>query len=168
MQLWLINTVCKKIFPNHLYLGSRLMGQDRKNKIVMRTAEKYCDVISYNMYIKSLADFPGPRRKYDKPFMSTEYHFGAMDRGMFNLGLNRSSSQEDRAVHYIEYVKSALENPYFVGTHWFQFQSQAITGRPRDGENYSIGLLDTADTPYPEMVKAIREIGYNMYNIRNP
>jgi hypothetical protein len=66
---------------------------------------------------------------------------------------------------YISYVKSALENPYMIGTHWFQYGDQATTGR-RDGENYQVGFIDICDTPYPETVKACREIGYKLYEYR--
>ena len=32
-----------------------------------------------------------------------------------------------------------------------------------DGENYQIGFVDAADTPYAETIKAAREIGAKMY-----
>ena len=40
-----------------------------------------------------------------------------------------------------------------------------LTGR-WDGEGYQIGFVDVADTPYPEMIKASREVGENMYTYR--
>ena len=42
---------------------------------------------------------------------------------------------------------------------------QATTGRG-DGENYQIGLVDSCDTPYPETIHAVREIGKIMYEQR--
>jgi hypothetical protein len=153
----------KSVFPHHLYLGSRVHGDT--NETVLRAAEKYVDVISYNLYRRSLKDFTSKAKGLTKPLMATEFHFGALDRGVFHTGLQEVSSQKERAQHYFEYVKSALENPLFVGTHWFQYRAQAITGRG-DGENYQIGLVDITDTPYPETIKAVRDIGYNLYETR--
>jgi len=153
----------KSIFPNHLYLGSRVHGDT--NEVVLRAAEKYADVISYNLYHRNLKDFTSRAKGLSKPLMATEFHFGAMDRGVFHTGLQEVSSQQERAQHYFEYVKSALNNPLFIGTHWFQYRAQAITGRG-DGENYQIGLVDITDTPYPETIKAVRKIGYQLYETR--
>ncbi len=153
----------KSIFPNHLYLGSRVHGDT--NETVLRAAEKYADVISYNLYHRNLEGFTSRAKGLTKPLMATEFHFGAMDRGVFHTGLQEVSSQQERAQHYYEYVKSALNNPLFIGTHWFQYRAQAITGRG-DGENYQIGLVDITDTPYPETIEAVRKIGYKLYETR--
>ena len=153
----------KSVYPNHLYLGSRVHGDT--NEVVLRAAEKYADVISYNLYHRNLNDFTTRAKGLTKPLMATEFHFGAMDRGVFHTGLQAVSSQQERAQHYYEYVKSALNNPLFVGTHWFQYRAQAITGRG-DGENYQIGLVDITDTPYPETIEAVRKVGYSLYETR--
>jgi len=68
----------------------------------------------------------------------------------------------------ISWFKSALNNSLFIGTHWFQYRAQAITGRG-DGENYQIGLVGITDTPYPETIEtieAVRKIGYQLYETR--
>jgi len=140
----------KSVFPNHLYLGSRLHGN--MNTTILKAAEKYSDVISYNLYHRNIRDFTSNAKDLTKPLMATEFHFGAMDRGMFSTGLQEVSSQKERGQHYYEYVLGALKNPLFVGTHWFQYRSQAFTGRG-DGENYQIGLVDITDTPYPETIE---------------
>ena len=63
-------------------------------------------------------------------------------------------------------MRAALENPYLVGAHWFQYGEQAVTGRS-DGENYQIGFLDVCDNPYQETIDGCREIGYQLYKVRN-
>lgn len=40
-----------------------------------------------------------------------------------------------------------------------------MTGR-FDGENFQVGMTDVCDNPYPETIAKIREIGYDMYNVR--
>ena len=99
------------------------------------------------------------------PIIIGEFHFGALDRGMFHTGLRKTANQEDRADKYRSYVQGALRNPYIVGTHWFQYKDQATTGRG-DGENYQIGFIDICDKPYPEIVRACREVGYNLYETK--
>lgn len=69
-----------------------------------------------------------------------------------------------RAAADKRYVGGALRNPLIIGTHWFQYSDQATTGRG-DGENYQIGFLDIADTPYLETIEACRTVGYRMYEI---
>ena len=76
--------------------------------------------------------------------------------------LARSVRAEIRAAHYRAYVESALDHPRFIGTHWFQWQDQPLTGRG-DGENYQIGFVTVADTPYPELVRAARAVAGEMY-----
>jgi hypothetical protein len=63
----------------------------------------------------------------------------------------------------MDYVRSALHHPQFVGCHWFQYRDEPVTGRVLDEENYQIGFVDVADTPYAETVAACRAVGYHLY-----
>jgi hypothetical protein len=148
----------KEIAPQGLYLGCRFAGY---NDRVVRAAAKYCDVVSFNIYQRGVADLRLPEGE-DKPIIIGEFHFGALDRGLPHPGLVPTADQQDRADSYMKYVLSALMNPRIVGTHWFQFSDQPFTGR-FDGENYQIGFVDVCDTPNPEIVQACREIGSMMY-----
>jgi hypothetical protein len=121
-------------------------------------------VIGYNLYQDDVSQFRLPEG-VDKPVIIGEFHFGALDRGMFHTGLRPTASQDARAAAYRNYVNGALCHPSFVGTHWFQYGDQATTGRG-DGENYQIGLVDICDNPYPETIAAVREVGRNMYATR--
>lgn len=151
----------KEVAPNQLYLGCRFAWV---NDRAVRAAAKYCDVVSFNIYGRSVATRRLPEG-VDKPVLVGEFHFGALDRGMFHPGLVKTANQQERAEAYKSYVRGALAHPHFVGTHWFQFTDQATTGRG-DGENYQIGLVDICDTPYPETIRAVREVGYGMYAYR--
>jgi len=151
----------KKVAPEQLYMGCRFAWV---NDRAARAAAKFCDIVSYNRYNYSVEEHRPPDG-IDKPTIIGEFHFGALDRGMFHTGLRKTANQSDRAAKYKSYVTGALRNPYIVGTHWFQYKDQATTGRG-DGENYQIGFVDVCDRPYPETVKACREVGYNMYEYR--
>ncbi|NLH18092.1 MAG: beta-agarase [Phycisphaerae bacterium] len=147
--------------PGQLYLGCRFAWV---NDLAVAAAVKYCEILAYNRYERSVENFRIPGGT-DKPVIIGEFHFGALDRGMFHTGLVPTTNQNDRAAHYRNYVQGALRNPLIVGTHWFQFRDQATTGRG-DGENYQIGLLDVCDSPYPETIAAVREVGYSLYEYR--
>jgi hypothetical protein len=151
----------KEVAPNNLYLGCRFAWA---NERAVRAAARFCDVVSYNLYRDSIADFRLPGG-LDMPVIVGEFHFGALDRGMFHTGLRPVENQAERARAYLRYVNGALENPCLAGTHWFQYADQATTGRG-DGENYQIGFVDGCDTPYPETIRACREVGYSLYRTR--
>lgn len=150
----------KRIAPDKLYLGSRL---HKHNEHVLAAVEKYCDVVSYNLYCFTMEGFSLPN--VNKPVLCTEFHFGAVDRGMFSTGLKGASDQQDRAYLLHRYVTTAQKNPNIIGVHWFTFNSPTTTGRG-DGENYQIGFVDICDRPYPETIKTLRRIGSKMYQRR--
>jgi len=151
----------KRAAPGQLYLGCRFAW---RNDRAVRAAVKFCDVVSFNAYRRSIADLGLPAG-CDKPIIIGEFHFGALDRGMFHPGLVKTANQAERAAAYKDYVRGALANPALVGTHWFQYVDQATTGRT-DGENYQIGLVDICDTPYVETIAALRDVGGTMYEYR--
>lgn len=157
-----IREAAKTVAPDNLYLGCRFAWV---NPLAVQAAEKYCDVISYNLYVRDIENFRLPQG-IDRPVVVGEFHFGALDRGMFHTGLQETESQAERAAAYKRYVNGALRNPQIIGTHWFQYNDQATTGRG-DGENYQIGFVDIADTPYIETIGACREVGYRIYEIRS-
>lgn len=153
-----VREAIKAVAPNQLYLGCRFAWV---NDLADMAAGKFCDVISYNLYKRSVADFKNP--SHDKPLIIGEFHFGALDRGMFHTGLVPVENQAARAQSYKDYVLGALKHPQFVGTHWFQYMDEPTTGRVYDEENYQIGFVDIADTPYAETITASREVGNNLY-----
>ena len=156
-----VRDAIKAVAPNQLYLGCRFAWV---NDLAAIAAGKYCDVVSYNLYKRSVADFKYPGG--DKPLIIGEFHFGALDRGMFHSGLVPVANQADRAQFYKDYVLGAVRHPQFVGTHWFQWSDEPTTGRVYDGENYQIGFVDIADTPYRETIEASREVGRRLYRDR--
>ena len=156
-----IREVFDEYAPGVLYLGCRFSGVNGK---ALTIGAEYCDAISHNYYLYSLADYKQPEG-VDKPMIVGEFHFGTMSQGLFHYSLIEVANQKERGKAYAEYVRSALRNPNIVGTHWHQFADQATTGR-FDGENFQVGFVDVCDTPYFDMVEYIREVGYEMYEVR--
>jgi len=119
-------------------------------------------VVSYNIYKPGVASFEF-NGGADVPLLVGEFHFGALDRGLFHTGLVPVENQQARAEAYRNYVRGALKHPQFVGCHWFQYYDEPTTGRCLDEENYQIGFVDIADTPYAETIAACRDVGYSLY-----
>ena len=156
-----VRDTIEAVAPHQLYLGCRFAAV---NDVAAAAAAKYCDVVSYNLYRREVEDFHFPAG--DKPLLVGEFHFGALDRGLFHPGLVPVENQAERALAYREYVLGALRNQLIVGTHWFECQDEPTIGRSYDEENFQIGFVDVADTPYPEMVAASRQAAAQMYQTR--
>ncbi len=151
-----------QIAPNQNYLGCRFAWAN--NDVVLTAASKYMDIMSFNKYEYSVEHIGLPEG-VDKPIMIGEFHFGALDRGSFHVGIKEAKNQSERGELYKDYIQGALRNPLIVGAHWFQYIDEPLTGR-FDGENYNVGLIDICDNPYEELVAKIRETTYNMYDYR--
>ncbi len=160
-----VSALIHKHAPNQLYLGPRLCVATPE---VLAAAAKYCDVISFNIYgrASNLLAFAAHFEHVDRPMIIGEFHFGALDRGMFHPGLGPVPTQEDRGLQYAEYVRTAAQKSWCVGAHWFQYVDEPLTGR-FDGENYNIGFLSATDTPYPELVSHAREVNWAVYDLRS-
>jgi len=151
----------RKIFPNHLYLGSRI---HKASPEVYEEATRFSDVLSVNRYMPlPVTSLP---KNFDKPSLVAEFHFGAPDRGVPGVGLTFVGDQVQRSRAYAAYVLDAVLQPNIVGTHWFAFPDQSAAARPtvgKPGENYQIGFVDVTDTPYPEITSYSRGLADVMY-----
>ena len=156
-----VRDAVKTAAPNRLYLGCRIAwGRD----VIYEECARYADVVSVNAYgYPPMRDLPPTA--IDKPLLSGEFHFGALDRGMFHTGLVATRDQKARADAYRAYVGACLDHPRYVGTHWFQWMDQPLAGRG-DGENYEVGFVTVTDAPYPELVRAARDTAATMYQRR--
>ena len=153
--------------PGKLYLGCRFKSL-RNSDALWNAAAKWCDVISVNSYVNSVAVFTEgsyAAPKFDRPVLHSEFHFGTMHRGMFSAGLCPVGDQCERARNFRRVVEGALRHPLFVGSHWFQYRDQPLVGRG-DGENYQIGFVDVCDRVYRSLSDAARAVGESMYETR--
>jgi hypothetical protein len=157
-----VRSAIHSVAPNQLYLGCRFAWV---NAHAAAAAAKFCDVVSYNLYQRDVSKFKF-NGGADVPLIIGEFHLGALDRGLFHTGLVPVASQAERAAAYREYVLGALRHPQLVGCHWFQYADEPVTGRVYDEENYQIGFIDVADTPYRETIEASRAVGTEMYRTR--
>ena len=157
-----INEELKAVASHQNYLGCRFAWAN--NSVVLNAASTHLDIMSFNKYEYSIADFSLPKG-IDKPVMIGEFHFGALDNGSFHVGIKKAKNQTERGQMYQDYIQGALRHPNIVGAHWFQYIDEPITGR-FDGENYNVGFIDVCDNPFPELIKKVKETTYSMYEYR--
>jgi len=147
--------------PNHLYLGARFHV---RNPIVTRSASRYCDVLSVNVYQHGLDGF-SLKTDRDRPWLISEFHFGMRDHGTLGSGLTWAADAGNQAEVVQAYLSDALGHPNFVGAHWFQWADQPVTGRP-DGENFGVGLVTLVDRPVKTLNDALRKVSRELYDDR--
>jgi len=162
-----VDSAIHKYDPNHLNLGIRfgnVMGIDRE---ILEICKDVFDVFSFNCY-----DLYPKKEMMDRaaeitglPMIIGEYHFGTVDRGMAQ-SLWQVNSQQERGVAYRYYTERAYQHPGLIGTAYFQWCDQDLTGR-FDGENYNCGLVDVTDRPYKYQVEAIMETAKRLFEIHN-
>lgn len=158
-----VNKTVKRYDPNHLNLGMRFGHVPDKE--VQAICKDAFDVFSFNCY-----DLFPPKEFMDQiiegtglPMIIGEYHFGTVDRGMAQ-SLWQVNSQLERGVAYRYYTERAYSHPGLIGTAYFQWADQDLTGR-NDGENYNCGLVDVTDRPYQHQVEAMMETAKRLYDI---
>ena len=142
--------------PHHLYLGSRFAVSTPE---AVAVCARYCDVVSFNVY----ADVPqhgfdaAAMRRLDKPVVISEFHFGSDDRGPFGRGVVSVANEARRGAAYARYLQAAASDPEIVGTHWFEYVDEPLTGRLLDGENGHFSLVGITDIPFAGFVEAVRK-----------
>jgi hypothetical protein len=160
-----VRDALKKYDPNHLYLGSRFAGYTPES---VKACAEFCDVMSFNIYQRSVKHAQWQfLDNLGKPVIIGEFHMGAIDRGMFHPGLVSTPNQTARAASFVNYVRSVVDDAVFVGCHYFKYNDEPLTGRPGDGENYSIGFTTVVDGLYPEMIEGAKTVSTEMYRRRS-
>ena len=154
-----VRAAIKRTAPDVLYLGDR---NDKRNPETFRAAARNCDVVTVNVY-DHLPTVALPIDAVDKPLLVTEFHFGCYDTGYFYASLIPVGSQQERAKSYAKYLGAVVDNPNYVGAHWFCWRDLPITGQLNEGANAQCGIVSTTDVPYSELVKAIRAVSMGMY-----
>lgn len=155
-----------KYDSNHLNLGIRFGNIKHIDDKLLEICKESFDVLSFNCYAlipeKEMMD--RAMQITGLPMIIGEYHFGTVDRGMAQA-LWQVDSQEERGVAYRYYTEQGYSHPGLIGTAYFQWSDQDLTGRRNDGENYNCGLVDVTDRPYKFQVNAIIESAKSLYKV---
>jgi hypothetical protein len=163
----------RKYDPDHLILGVRFAGSAPEP--VITACGKYCDVISLNYYCKSMVF---DRYLFDnffflgqKPIMITEFSYRAMENRSGDKNTKGAdvtvATQEDRKTGYNRYISQAMEFPYVVGYHWFEYFDQSPQGRSFDRENSNYGIVDIYDKEYELLTSEMIKMNSGAEDIHN-
>ncbi|MBN1341834.1 MAG: beta-agarase [Phycisphaerae bacterium] len=173
--------------PHHLILGCRLVSWVAP-KMVVKACGEFCDVISVNHYelgpvgelaynrwakdstfVQGIPEMTDFHKLTGKPVLITEFGFRSRDSGLPNtypppLAVQPTvATQQARAERYAKYVNLWMDQPYFVGYHWFRYMDEPKEGR-FDGENGNYGLVDIRDDPYTEFVEAAAVVNRGVWS----
>ncbi|MDR2472367.1 MAG: hypothetical protein LBD53_02220 [Tannerella sp.] len=161
-----VNGFLKKYDPNHLNMGIRF-GSGNLNAAIHEICKRHFDVFSFNCYeLKPSVEMMNQTiERTGLPMIIGEYHFGTVDRGMAQ-SLWQVDSQEERGVAYRYYTEQAYSHPGLIGTAYFQWCDQDLTGR-FDGENYNCGLVDVTDRPYKYQIEAMKTTATRLYDVHS-
>ncbi len=150
-----------KIDSKHLNLGMRYAWLS--SDLLYKAGERF-DVFSINGYGINPPPTEEISRISGKPIIIGEFHHGAVDRALPATGIIGVLTQEDRAAAFRNYIEQGFARPELIGMHYFQWVDQPYYGR-NDGENYNIGVVTTANLPYPELTEAMTITNERIYQV---
>jgi hypothetical protein len=166
----LVQRVFRKADPNHLLIGSRWTPGTANNQAAVEIGGKYLDVVSINYYgyliedafLEKVHQWSGGR-----PMIFSEWYYATTGHGLGAMVELRD--EKERGLAFRNYVEQSAAQPFVVGTQWFIYTDQALTGRFFEGfhgEGNNTGLVDVTDRPYRELVEAAKLTHERIYNVK--
>jgi len=163
----------RKHDPNHLCLGSRLHGADKKSEAAWTAAGRFLDVVAVNYY-GAWAPDPAEMARWEawsgRPFMVTEFYTKGEDvAGLTNTtgaGWN-VPTQRDRGLFYQTFCLGLIESRACVGWHWFKYldNDPADTKADPSNRDSNKGIVNVRYEPYEAMLKEMRELNVNVHAV---
>ncbi len=169
----LMSQAIRKAHPGALILGDRLPLYYHQDAVL--AMRDNVDVISTNYNVDTpdgwIAPyyFEGLQRLTGKPVLVTEFFFAAEENRSGNRNetarkehpkpghLMTVDTQAERAWGAAAALVNFARFPNIVGVHWFQYADEPLGGR-EDGEDYNMGLVDTANRPYEEVTDLFQRL----------
>ncbi|KRE34362.1 carbohydrate-binding protein [Paenibacillus sp. Soil522] len=160
----MIREIIKKYDPNHLFLGTSVVPTWRTSLDWDLAAMEFVDAFSVDSYTRD-GSWISRYEAYGKPVLNLEHSFGSTERGLSNIRTaTMTISIGERGRAYQAFAKSQAAHPLFVGSGWFSYYDQPVTGRP-DDESYNVGLVNQQDQPYTDMVKIMKTAHASLENV---
>lgn len=166
----LVRDTFKKYDTNHLLIGSRWTPGTSGHEDVVRIGGKHLDVVSINYYTHGV-DKAFLTRAHEwsgrRPIILSEWHYGSTENGLGG-GAIEVKTLADRGHAYRNYVEQSASLPFIVGSEWFIYADQSITGRwfsGFHGEGGNTGLVDVTDRPYADLVAAAKLTNDRIYDV---
>lgn len=157
-----IRNIIEKYDTNHLFLGSSIVPTWRTSLDWDSAAMEFVDAFSVDNYTKD-AGWISRYEAFGKPLLNLEYTFSTSERGLSPINA-ATASIADRGMAFKAFIESQTAHPLFVGSGWFAYFDQAVTGR-KDNENFNIGLVNQQDQPYTDMVNIMKTVNAGLETI---
>ncbi len=160
----------RKHDPNHLYLGSRFYGSEKRSRAVLAAAGRHLDVVAVNVYgvwtpQKEMLDLWA--KWSARPLLITEWYAKGADSGLANLtGAGWTvPTQRERGYFYQNFTLALLESRVCVGWHWFKYMDNDPTDTRTDPSNRDSnkGMLTVTYEPYSPLLEAMRQLNAAAY-----
>lgn len=166
--------ICKRAIhkydPNHLFLGPRFYGSEKRSEAIFRAAGKHLDVIAINLYgqwspnqktLRKWSSWSG------RPLIITEWYAKGNDSGMKNLtGAGWTvATQQERGWFYQNFTLSLIESKVCVGWHWFKYRDndpRDLTTDPSN-RNSNKGIVTAAYEPWQPLLDAMKQLNDSVY-----
>jgi hypothetical protein len=159
----------RKHDPNHIILGPRFYGDERRSPRCFEVIGKYCDVIAVNLYHVWT---PGEEvRDWEKwsgrPSMITEWYAKGMDSGLPNIsGAGYTVyTQDDRGKFYQNFTLALIESKASVGWHWFKYMDNDPTDPKAELSNKDSnkGIVTAGFEPHEPIIRRMRDVNRAVY-----
>jgi len=160
----------RKHDPNHLYLGSRFYGSEKRSRAVFAAAGRHLDVVAVNVYgvwtptsemLRRWTDWSG------RCVLITEWYAKGADSGLANLtGAGWTvPTQRERGCFYQNFTLALLESRVCVGWHWFKYMDNDPSDTRTDpsNRNSNKGILTVAYEPYRPLLEAMKRLNAAAY-----
>jgi hypothetical protein len=162
----------KNADPNHLYFGFWIVPGWWADPADWQIAAANCDVLGFDRYAFSLLepDLVALLNGLDKPALIGEFSFPPhydLERGFAVYAAANAEDEASAGDAYAQWLFDAASEPHLIGTFWFEYRDEPLTGRGPGfgsldvyGEDYACGLIDVTDRPKYDLVTRMR--GANM------
>ena len=159
----------KQIDKNHLYFSYWIVPGWWADPEDWQIAAANCDVLGFDRYAFSLLtpDLLALLNDLDKPALIGEFAFPPhynLERGFAVYNSANAVDDASAGDAYAKFILGAATEPHLIGTLWFEYRDEPLTGRGPGfgsldvyGEDYAFGLIDVTDRPKYELVKRMRD-----------
>ncbi|MBO7743439.1 hypothetical protein I8J29_04485 [Paenibacillus sp. MWE-103] len=152
-----IKGIIAKYDRHHLFMGASIVPTWRTSLEWDSAAMDFVDAFSVDNYTND-PSWIARYESFNKPLLNLEFTFSQAARGLSAINASTSvTSAEERGLAFQAFVEAQAANPLFVGSGWFSYYDQAVTGR-RDNENFNLGLVNQQDQPYADMTRVMKTV----------
>lgn len=174
-----LSAAVRKYAPNHMYLGSKLTGNNHglANDYAFEAAAGYVQAMSidwYHVWTPSEARLQRMAELCKAPVILAEWYAKGEDTDPQDKLTNTTGvgytvpTQTDRGLFYQNYVLAGLRSGAVVGWHWFRYMDNDPDGADPDNPSNidaNKGVVTRRLTPYTQLLDQMYMVNSQVYPI---